>query len=145
MNRESFNPDRVGSGADRSASSLDAQLESLARETIGAAIEVHQYLGPGFPESVYENAMHLELDDRGLNSETQVPIKVSYKGRPVGEGRADLLIENRLIVELKTVEALSRVHTAQVIGYLRAKELRLGLLINFHCKILKEGIQRVIL
>jgi len=145
VNREPFNPDRVASGADGSASSLDHALEALARETIGAAIEVHQHLGPGFPESVYENALSLELSDRGVEHQAQVPIPVSYKRRPVGEGRVDLLVQDRLIVELKTVDALHRVHTAQVLGYLRAAELRLGLLINFHCKTLKEGIQRVIL
>lgn len=115
-----------------------------ASEVIGAAIEVHRRLGPGFLELVYQEALAIELDLRQIPHARQVTVAVNYKGYVVGEGRVDLLVADILVVELKTVESLSELHVAQVISYLKATRLHLGLLINFHVPVLKQGIQRVI-
>jgi len=120
-------------------------VDRLAREVIGAAIEVHRHLGAGFLESVYEEALVIELALRGIPFERQKPVPVSYKERNVGEGRVDLLVGSELLVELKAVEALAAIHKAQVISYLKATGLHLGLLINFNVPILRAGIQRIVL
>ncbi len=123
----------------------DKRLDELARAVIDAAIEVHRELGPGFVESVYEEALAVELRLRDVEFERQKPIAVFYKGHPVGEGRVDLLVGGALIVELKAVEKLLPVHKAQVISYLKASRSALALLINFNERLLKDGIQRVVL
>jgi len=122
----------------------DKQLDQLAHAVIGAAIEVHRHLGPGFLESVYEEALCVELADRQIPVERQKEICVLYKDREIGKHRIDLLVGKLLIVELKTVDALAEIHEAQVISYLKASHLPLGLLINFNVPILKNGIQRVV-
>ena len=124
---------------------LDDHLEYLAKKVIGAALEVHKILGPGYLESVYEEALAKELSLREISFERQKSINVVYKGFEIGEGRLDFLIDKELIVELKAVDSLSVIHTAQVISYLKATNLRLGLLINFKALRLKEGIKRVVL
>jgi GxxExxY protein len=121
------------------------ELDLLARRVIGAAIEVHRVLGPGFLESVYESALCLELSTRGVNYERQAVVAVEYKGHFVGEGRLDILVENQLVVELKTIEAFAPIHTAQVLSYLKATGCKLGLLINFNVPVLKQGLKRVVL
>ncbi len=121
------------------------ELDNLARVVIDAAIEVHRELGPGFVESVYEEALAVELKLRDVEFERQKPMAVFYKGHPVGEGRVDLLVGGALIVELKAVEKLLPVHKAQVISYLKARGSTLALLINFNERLLKDGIQRVVL
>lgn len=122
------------------------EQDDVVYRTIGAAIEVHKLLGPGFLESVYEEALCIELTLSKLHFERQKPISVSYKGQPVGESRLDLLIERRLIVELKAVESLMPIHQAQIMSYLRATRLQLGLLINFNVTVLRNGgLKRVIL
>ena len=121
------------------------ELDDLAHRVIGAAIEVHRHLGPGFLEAVYEEALAIELRLRGVPFERQKLITVGYKENAVGEGKLDFLVNDRLIVELKAVEILSAIHKAQVISYLRATRLHLGLLINFNVPILKNGLQKVIL
>lgn len=123
----------------------DKQLDDLASAVIGAAIEVHRVLGPGYLESVYEQALAVELELRRIAFEKQRPIGVEYKGHAVGEGRLDLLVAGRLVVELKAVDALAPIHTAQVMSYLKTLSLPLGLLINFNVPLLKHGIKRVIL
>lgn len=120
-------------------------VDRLATSVIGAAIEVHRHLGPGYLESVYEEALGIELTLREISFDRQKPVAVLYKGHSVGEGRLDLLVENLLIVELKAVEALAEIHKAQVISYLKATDLQLGLLINFNVPVLKQGIKRVVL
>ena len=120
------------------------ELDGLANAVIGAAIEVHRSLGPGYLESVYEEALGIELSDRMIAFQRQHPISVLYKGKTVGEGRLDLLVGDRLIVELKAVETLLPVHKAQVISYLKASRLHLGLLVNFNASVLRDGIQRVV-
>ena len=123
----------------------DAELDQLARLTIGAAIEVHRQLGPGLLEGVYQNALCIEFGLRGISFSLQPRVGISYKGHPVGKGRLDLLVGNRLIIELKAVERLAPIHSAQMISYLRMTKRTLGLLINFNVPVLKEGIKRVVL
>jgi GxxExxY protein len=119
-------------------------LDELASLVIGAAIEVHRHLGPGYLESVYEEALGIELSERGVSFRRQHPISVMHKGKPVGEGKIDMLVDDRLVVELKAVETLMPVHKAQVISNLKAAKLQLGLLINFNVSVLRDGIQRFI-
>ena len=109
----------------------------------GAIFEVNKILGPGFLEKVYENALIIELRNRGLIAESQVPIKVEYKGEGVGEYIADLIIEKSVIVEVKTVDALSNVHKAQILNYLKATGISVGILVNFNKR--KADIQRMVL
>ena len=120
-------------------------LDELAHRVIGAAIEVHKVLGPGYLESVYEEAMAIELNDQGIAFKRQFAFAVPYKERLVGEGRLDFLVEGILVVELKAVDKLNQVHISQVISYLKATGSTLGLLINFNERLLRSGIQRVIL
>ena len=125
----------------------DEEEDALAHAVIGAAIEVHRHLGPGYLESVYEyeDALAIELTMRRIPFDRQMPIAVDFQGHPVGEGRLDFLICGRLIVELKAIDELAPIHRAQVLSYLRTTKLTLGLLINFNVKTLKDGIKRVIL
>jgi len=109
----------------------------------GAIFEVNRILGPGFLEKVYEKALLIELCDRGLKVENQVPIEVKYKGKNVGEYIADLLVENKVIVELKTVEKLTKLHEAQLLNYLKATGIKVGLLVNFQNE--KAEIKRMVL
>ncbi|MBA3461021.1 MAG: GxxExxY protein [Deltaproteobacteria bacterium] len=121
-----------------------ADIDELAREVIGAAIEVHRTLGPGFLEPVYEGALALELQLRGIPFARQTTIPIVYRGHVVGESRIDLLVGEKLVVELKAVDELARIHFAQAISYLRAGSFQLGLLINFNTARLKDGLRRVV-
>ena len=116
--------------------------DPLTYAIIGAALDVHTELGPGHFESVYENALSIELARRGIAHEKQKRYPVSYMGQRAGEMVADIVVEGQVIVELKAVKDLLPVHEAQVIAYLRAAELKRGLLINFNVKSLKKGIRR---
>jgi GxxExxY protein len=109
----------------------------------GAIFEVNRVLGPGFPEKVYENALLVELKKRGLQAESQAPIKVVYKEETVGEYFADILVEGTVVIELKTVETLDKVHEAQLLNYLKATGMQVGLLVNF--KHPKAQIKRLVL
>jgi GxxExxY protein len=109
----------------------DPELESIVERVIGAAYEVSNVLGPGFLEKVYERALYHELLLRGLHARTQVGFLVDYKGQAVGDYVADLLVEERLIVELKCVESFTNEHLAKCINYLKASRLQLALLLNF--------------
>ncbi|HEY5926959.1 MAG TPA: GxxExxY protein [Kofleriaceae bacterium] len=121
-----------------------SELDQLAHDVIGAAIEVHRELGPGFLEGVYEEALTRELRTRRIQFEQQVSLPVYYKGAVVAEARLDLLVAEVLVVELKAVEELRPVHVAQVLSYLRAGAFQLGLLFNFNVYSLSRGIRRVI-
>ncbi len=121
------------------------EVDGLAHEVIGAAIEVHRLLGPGYLESVYEEALCVQLRLRGIPFARQSPVAVDYKGETVGESRLDLVVGNCLIVELKAVDALAPIHSAQLISYLKATGQKLGLLINFNVPALKNGIKRMLL
>jgi len=121
------------------------EIDGWARRVIGAAIEVHRDLGPGFLESVYEEALASELAIRGLKFQRQYLIPIEYKGRVIGEHKLDFLVEEELVVELKAVEHLLPIHHAQVHSYLKAGAFELGLLMNFNAPLLKDGLRRVIL
>jgi GxxExxY protein len=110
---------------------MNLELESLSEEVIGACITVHKSKGPGFLESIYENCLKIELRKRGIRAEFQKEIRVFYDGEEVGTHKLDILINEELIVELKAVKALEDIHFAQVRSYLRATDLKHGLLINF--------------
>ncbi len=124
---------------------LPPELTRLSHEVISAAIAVHRALGPGYLESVYEEALCVELAERGVPFARQAAFKVCYKGTVVGEGRMDVLVDNRLVLELKAVETTSALHAAQLKSYLQATDRCLGLLINFNVPVLKDGLRRIIL
>jgi GxxExxY protein len=114
----------------------DFVLGNISFEILSAAFEVHNTLGPGFLEKVYENALNIELKKRNFYVESQKEINVFYKGTLVGSYYADLLVDGEVIVELKSIETLTKVHDAQLLNYLRATRKKLGLLINFgRCKV----------
>ncbi|EAX48931.1 conserved hypothetical protein [Thermosinus carboxydivorans Nor1] len=118
----------------------------LMGRIIGSAIEVHRILGPGYLESVYEEALAHEFVLRNIPFERQKKIALNYKGTPVGEGRLDFLVNGSIIVELKAVDTFAPIHMAQVLSYLKATGLNLGLLVNFNVvKLSSEGIKRIIL
>ncbi len=122
-----------------------AKVDAIAKVVVDACIEVHRTLGPGYLESVYEEALATELTLRNIPFEKQKIIDVNYKGSPIGQARLDFLVDGLLVVELKAVETLAPIHTAQVISYLKATGLPLGLLINFNTSLLKHGIKRIAL
>jgi len=123
-----------------------AEDDPFTRGIIGAAIEVHRALGPGLLESAYEACLSHELAERGIKHACQVALPVQYKGATVEAGyRIDLLVEERVLVELKSVAALEPIHEAQTLTYLRLSGLSVGLLINFNTRILRDGIKRLVL
>ena len=120
--------------------------QELSQEIIGAAMEVHSILGPGMLESAYEECLLFELRQRGLKAEKQIPVPIVYKDTKLDCGyRIDILVDDKIIIELKAVEAINEVHEAQVLTYLRFSKRKVGLLINFNVKSLKSGIRRFIL
>jgi GxxExxY protein len=121
------------------------QENDIARQVVDAAYRVHVTLGPGLLESVYEAALEYELTNRGLAVSRQSSIPISYNGVDLGEGfKADLIVEDLVILELKSVEAVAPVHTKQLLTYLRLTDRKLGLLINFGAARIKDGITRVV-
>jgi len=123
-----------------------SKLNELSELIIGAAIEVHKNLGPGLLESAYEAALYYELNTmKDMAVYQQVPVNVNYKGQKLNVGyRMDLLINDQIIIELKSVEKISDVHLAQTLTYLKLSNKPLGLIINFNVKLLKHGIKRVL-
>src|SRR3972149_4398191 len=119
-------------------------VDQLAKAVLAAAVEVHRHLGPGYLESVYEEAMAIEMTLSGIPFERQVDVSVNYKNNHVGQGRLDFLVDRRLVVELKTVDMLAPIHKAQILSYLKATGHTLGLLINFNVPVLLRGVKRVI-
>jgi len=120
-------------------------LNRLTEAIIGAAIEVHRILGPGLMEATYETALCIEMDIRGIKHSRQVPIDLRYKGRLVNEYRMDLLVENKVVVEVKAVERFDPIFSAKLLTYLRTSSKRVGLLINFNTRFLKDGVRRYVL
>lgn len=119
------------------------ELNQLSHKVIGLAIEVHRTLGPGLLESAYCECLTYELRNSGLIVEREKVLPITYKNITLDQGyRIDLLVENKLVLELKTVDELTDVHHAQVITYLKLGNYPVGLLINFHSKILKDGLKR---
>ncbi len=115
----------------------------LTYEIIGAAIEVHRILGPGLLEQLYEEALCIELERRNLSFERQKSLIIDYKGHNIGSFRLDLLVEDRVILELKSVKEILPVHEAQLLCYLRLADMPIGLLINFNVDVLRSGIKRM--
>jgi GxxExxY protein len=117
----------------------------ISEKIIGCAIEVHKQLGPGLLESAYQACLDYELRESGLSVKKEIPMPIVYKDIQLDHGyRIDLLVENKVVIEIKTVEALNDVHTAQVLTYLKLGNYKLGLLLNFHVRTLKNGIKRLI-
>ncbi|MEW6195159.1 MAG: GxxExxY protein [Bacteroidota bacterium] len=117
----------------------------IATSIIQTSIELHKKLGPGLLESVYENTLAYDLNEKGFHVDQQVPIPLVYKEIKFDVGsRLDLLINKKVIIEIKSVDVLAPVHYAQLLTYLKLSELKLGLLINFNVNLLKEGIHRVV-
>lgn len=129
----------------RVPSTLPPDVEETISTVLGAALEVHRHLGPGFLESIYQRAMCIELSDRRIAFDQKKRFTVGYKGRPLHGQELDLLVESKVIVEVKAVSQLEAIHGSQVVSYLRATGLRAGLLINFNTPLLKGGIRRIVL
>lgn len=123
---------------------IPAATEQVATEVIAAAIDVHRHLGPGFLEKIYQEALALELHARHVPFERERAIVVSYKGIDIPGQRIDLIVANRLVVELKAASRIDLAHEAKMVSYLRTTGLRLGLLLNFNCRTMKEGLKRVV-
>ena len=130
---------------DLNADSKGKRLNTLSGEVIGAAMKVHSALGPGILESAYEACLRFELKQREIQVDSQVTLPIMYYGQRIDAGyRIDMLVENALIVELKAVESISKIHKTQLLSYLKLSDLRLGLLINFNVPRLREGICRIV-
>jgi GxxExxY protein len=129
----------------RIASPRSEDLEHLVHDVIGCCVAVPRELGPGLLESVYASAVAIELQICGISFEVQKAVPVSYRGRPVWYQRLDVLVDSRVVLELKSVEQLHPIHVAQVISYLRVTRCRIGLLVNFNVPTLKQGVRRVVL
>ena len=123
---------------------IELLYKDLSYAITGTAIEVHKHLGPGQLESTYERALCKELGYRGIPYRRQVPLTATYKGEPVGEFFADVIVNNEILLELKSVERVLPVHRAQVLSYLQATGLRLGLIINFNAPVVWREIRRVV-
>jgi GxxExxY protein len=122
-----------------------SEASLLTGRIIAAAIEVHRYLGPGLLESAYEQCLCRELHHRGINFERQVDLPIDYKGYRIDSGyRLDLVVDHRVVVELKAVRQLEKIHEAQLLTYLKLTGLNLGLLLNFNVVLLKDGIKRLV-
>lgn len=121
------------------------EINQLTEKIIGCAIEVHRHLGPGLLEQTYESALCVELEQVGLKVQRQAAFPLVYKGRSIGEYRVDLIVEEAVVVEVKSVERFHPVFDAQVLTYLRVTGNKIGLLVNFNSLILKDGIKRSIL
>lgn len=120
------------------------KINYLTKRVIGAAMEVHSLLGPGYLESAYEQALAIELQSRKIPFERQKVFNLDYKGECIGEGRMDFYVDYILVVGLKAVDTLLPVHAAQVISYLKAMDREVGLLLNFHTETFKKGIRRIL-
>ena len=117
----------------------------IAKETVDAALKIHRSLGPGLLESVYDVVLAMELETRGLRIQRQVPVPIKYEGLIFEEGfRTDIIVEDKVILELKSVENMTAVHRKQLQTYLRLTGLKLGLLLNFGASLMKDGIVRAV-
>lgn len=128
----------MGAGRNR------AEIDRIAGEIVDASIAIHRALGPGLLESAYEACLLYELRERGLVVEKQVPLPVTYKGVRLEAGyRLDIVVENEVIVEIKSVDDLAPIHTAQLLSYLKLSHRKVGFLINFNVELVKNGIKRI--
>jgi GxxExxY protein len=123
----------------------NGRLDEISHRIIGAAIEVHRHLGPGLLESAYQPCLAFELKQLGLKVEEQKPLPVVYKQVKLDCGyRLDMVVEDEIIVEIKAIEKLLPIHDAQLLSYLRLTKKRVGLLMNFHVPVLKNGLKRIV-
>lgn len=121
------------------------EINQITEVIIGCAIEVHKHLGPGLLESAYEECLAYELQNAGFNVEKQKPVPVVYKEVKLDCCyRIDILVENSIVIELKTVDSINPVHEAQILSYLKFAKKKVGLLINFNVKLLKHGLRRYV-
>lgn len=125
-------------------STLPADVEDTMQRVIGVCIEVHRHLGPGFLESTYHRAACIELQQRGISFVEEQCVEVLYKGHRLNAHRMDLIVESKVVVEVKAVSQIEEIHVSQVVAYLKALGLRAGLLVNFNATVLKNGIRRVV-
>jgi GxxExxY protein len=123
----------------------DTEINGLTQRIIGCAIEVHRILGPGLLESVYETAMCIEMDAAGLCYTRQTRLPAHYKGRLLGHYRIDFVVEDQVLVEIKSVERMLPLFEGQLLTYLRVTRKRVGLILNFNSRVMKDGITRRIL
>ena len=121
---------------------LEPSVNELTATIIGAAIEVHRALGPGLVEPIYDAALCVELDDRGVRYVRQCRVTAQYKGRAVGSFFVDLIVDDRVVVEIKSVASVTPLFEAQLMNYMRLTNKRVGLLINFNVPLLKDGVTR---
>ena len=122
------------------------EFDRLSNRVIGCAIEVHRHLGPGLLESAYEQCLSYELQQSGIPFQTQIALPIEYKQVKLDSAyRIEMLVDNQLIVELKTVETLLKVHNAQLLSYMKLAKIHVGILINFNVDILRKGIKRLVL
>jgi GxxExxY protein len=119
------------------------ELNRITNAIIGSAIAVHRVLGPGHLESAYEKAMAIEFNHRGIRFQQQVPVNLIYRGEVVGEGRLDFLVEDKVVLDLKSVQKVADVFKAQMISYLKMTKLKLGIILNFDVALLRHGISRI--
>lgn len=120
-------------------------VNKITEKIIGCAIEVHKQLGPGLLESIYESALCIEFDTAVLHYQRQIALPVVYKNQPIGNFRVDLLVEDSVVVELKSVERHDPLFEAQILSYMKLGSYKIGLLINFNTRLLKQGVRRFIL
>lgn len=125
-------------------SPLPDAVEHVMQATIGACIEVHRHLGPGFLESIYQRAVCIELRDRGLAFDFEKKVAITYKGRHLHGQKLDLIVESCVVLEVKAVAQLEEIHSSQLVAYLKATGLRAGLLVNFNKAVLKAGLRRIV-
>ncbi len=122
---------------------VSTELAVIGKEIVDAAFQVHTTLGPGLLESIYEECFVCELQDRALSFERQKPLSIRYKHHDIKAGyKLDLLVENKIIIELKCVDRLMPIHDAQILTYMKLMNVRLGYLINFNVPLIKDGIKR---
>ena len=124
---------------------MDDAINNLTKRIIGCAIEVHRALGPGLQERTYENALAIELRDQGLPFDRQVSVPVAYKGEWIGDYRLDLIVDDAVVVEIKSVERMLPLFEGQLLTYLRVTGKRVGLILNFNSRVMKDGITRRVL
>ncbi len=145
MRADSKSKPEIAEGAEARGSQRDQWFAALTEKIIGAAIEVHRILGPGLLESAYEEALCYELSRSGIRFERQIQLPVRYKGLRLDCGyRIDLVVEDAVIIELKAIDELLPIHSAQLLTYLKASQKQIGLLINFNVPVLKRGLKRMV-
>ncbi len=123
---------------------LEPEQEAVVTSAIACGLTVHRELGPGFKEAIYQQAFCLELESRGIKFECEKPVEVRYKQWRIPGQRIDLMVDGVVLVEIKTVSKLKKLHESQVISYLRTTGLRVGLLMNFNSVLFKQGLRRVV-